>query len=86
MLKRAVIGVSAPPARLALGEQQMSDEFTRDEGARENFSDPNRIDIDDLDEVLYWSRSLRTTPEEVRLAVATVGPFVEHVCEFIGRT
>jgi hypothetical protein len=63
----------------------MSDELTA-ERSRENFSDPNRIDIDDLDEVLYWSRSLRATPEELRLAVATVGPFVERVCEFIGRT
>jgi hypothetical protein len=63
----------------------MSDELAA-ERTRENFSDPNRIDIGDPDEVLYWSRSLRTTPEDVRLAVATVGPFVERVCEFIGRT
>ena len=64
----------------------MSDDLTRDQRIRSDFSDPNRIDIEDSDEVLYWSRSLRATPEEVRLAVATVGPFVERVCEFIGRT
>ena len=76
----------AAGAAFALGEQQMSDELTRDQQTRSDFSDPNRIDVDDADEVLYWSRSLRTTPEDLRLAVATVGPFVERVCEFIGRT
>jgi len=63
----------------------MSDELTRNERTRE-YPDPNRIDIDDVDEVLYWSRSLRATPEELRSAVVAVGPFVERVCEFIGRT
>jgi hypothetical protein len=64
----------------------MSDELTGEERIRGRSSDPNRIDIDDFDEVVYWSRSLRATPEELRLAVATVGPFVERVCEFIGRS
>ena len=57
-----------------------------DEKPIQRLNDPNRIDIEDADEVLYWSRSLHATPDEVRLAVATVGPFVERVCEFIRRT
>ena len=48
--------------------------------------DPNRIRIEDAGELQYWSRSLHATPDELRLAVATVGPFVEKVCEFIRRT
>ncbi|MEO8164714.1 MAG: DUF3606 domain-containing protein [Betaproteobacteria bacterium] len=57
----------------------MSDKLTQD------YADPNRIDIGDTVEVLYWSKSLNASPEEVRFAVATVGPFVEKVCEFLQK-
>ena len=56
------------------------------EKPHEDLPDPNRIHVDDAGELLYWSRSLHATPDELRLAVATVGPFVEKVCEFIRRT
>jgi Protein of unknown function (DUF3606) len=65
----------------APGRAKMSDEKTFQDSR-----DPNRIDIDDVGELRYWSQSLRTTPDELRLAVAAVGPFVEKVCEYISRT
>ena len=57
-----------------------------DETTCQDLPDPNRIRLEDADELLYWSKSLHATPNELRLAVATVGPFVEKVCEFIRRT
>jgi len=45
--------------------------------------DPNRIDIHDALAMHNWSRSLNATPDELRLAIAKVGPFVEKVCEYL---
>jgi hypothetical protein len=47
--------------------------------------DPNRIDIRDAAALQTWSRSLDTTPDELRQAVANVGPFVERVCEYFRK-
>lgn len=49
------------------------------------YPDGNRINLNDPVEMLQWQRRLHATPDELRLAVETVGSSVEKVSEFLQR-
>ena len=58
----------------------MSDEKTKhDKGGR------RMIDIDDDNEVRYWSEILGITTDRLRVVVGKVGPMVEKVREELRR-
>lgn len=44
-----------------------------------------RIDIDQDQEVRYWSKTLRIHPVELRAAVEAIGPVVEDIRAYLGR-
>jgi hypothetical protein len=45
--------------------------------------DRQRIDVNDPDELRNWSKSLNATPEQIKEAVAKVGPTAEKVREHL---
>ena len=45
--------------------------------------DDSRINIEQEYEVRYWCEKLSTSPEQLRGAVAKVGPVVKHVREHL---
>ncbi|RYE53748.1 MAG: DUF3606 domain-containing protein [Sphingobacteriales bacterium] len=46
-------------------------------------SDPITIDVYNPIELSYWTMGLQVTDEELKLAVAEVGPYVTDVCRKI---
>lgn len=47
--------------------------------------DPMRVNLNDGDEVDYWTAELRCTPAELGRAVKAVGPLAERVRHFLAR-
>lgn len=58
----------------------MSDDKTKSQG-----QDRQRINIHQDYELRDWSKSLNTTPERLKEAVAAVGDRAEKVREYLGR-
>lgn len=56
-----------------------------DDLPRTSKPDELRIDIHRDAELTYWSQKLNATPDEIRWAVAWVGPTVKQVREFLNR-
>jgi hypothetical protein len=50
------------------------------------FNGPGHIDLDDPDDVRYWSERLEATPEELHEAVQKVGPNRTAVGLYLGET
>jgi hypothetical protein len=48
--------------------------------------DDQCINIQDPLELHIWAKSLGATREEIRSAVAEVGPFIDNVIEHLSRT
>jgi hypothetical protein len=48
-------------------------------------ADRRRINIDDFDEVQYWTKKLGVTKEELERAVTKVGVSVEKVQKELGK-
>jgi hypothetical protein len=55
-----------------------------DDKTKRGSPDRDRIDIHDPDEVRNWTKSLKTTPEKLKAAVAAVGPIATKVREHLG--
>jgi hypothetical protein len=47
-------------------------------------ADPNRIDLGHDDEVRYWCREFRVTPDALRAAIDKVGPVTDDVRAQLG--
>jgi hypothetical protein len=47
--------------------------------------DDARINVDQDHEVTYWSQKLGVSRDELREAVASVGPMVKRVQQHLGR-
>jgi hypothetical protein len=58
----------------------MSDDKTKTGG-----QDRERINVNEDYELRDWARSLNTTPERIKEAVAAVGDRAEKVREYVGR-
>ena len=56
----------------------MSDETTNRHDAR------NRINLNDQDEVAYWSKLFGVSEAELRATVDRVGPYVEDIALDLG--
>jgi hypothetical protein len=54
-----------------------------DELKRPGRLDDSRINIGQDYEVRYWCEKLRVSPEQLKSAVAKVGPLVKHVREHL---
>ncbi len=55
-----------------------------DDKTQRGAPDRDRIDIHDPDEVRNWTKSLNTTPERLKAAVAAVGRMATKVREHLG--
>ncbi len=54
-----------------------------DDKSKRGSPDRDRIDIHDPDEVRNWCKSLHTTREKLKAAVAAVGPVADKVREHL---
>jgi uncharacterized protein DUF3606 len=52
---------------------------------RSDPKDPVRIDLEDPQELGRWARALECAPDEVRRAVAAVGPLADRVRHYLAR-
>jgi hypothetical protein len=57
-----------------------------DDKGKRGSPDSKRIDIEDVDEVRNWTKSLNVTPEELKVAVSKVGTSADKVREYFQRT
>lgn len=58
----------------------MSDDRTKAHG-----QDRQRINVNEDYELRDWAKSLKTTPERIKEAVAAVGDRADKVREFVGQ-
>ena len=49
------------------------------------FTERDRIDVSNDDELKYWSRKLDCTETELREAIARVGPLVRDVVPYLAQ-
>lgn len=54
-----------------------------DDAKRPGRLDDSRINIEQEYEVRYWCEKLSTSPDQLKSAVAKVGPIVKHVREHL---
>jgi len=54
-----------------------------DDFSERNPSDSKRVNLDERWERSYWARRFDVTDEELKEAVATVGPFAEDVRRYL---
>ena len=47
--------------------------------------DNSQIDVNQIGEVIHWCRRLGCTQDQLRTAVATVGPLADDVRSYLGR-
>ena len=52
-----------------------------DDKSNRGTQDRQRIDVNDPDEVRNWCKSMGVTPEQLKAAVAKVGPMADKVSE-----
>ena len=56
-----------------------------DDKTQRGMPDRRRIDIDDENELRYWSEAFGVTQDRLRVAVGKVGPLADKVREEIRR-
>jgi hypothetical protein len=45
----------------------------------------NQINVNNKDEVAYWSKLFGVSEQELRAAVERVGPYIEDIAQDLGR-
>ncbi|MEN4903115.1 DUF3606 domain-containing protein [Luteimonas sp. TWI1416] len=56
-----------------------------DDKRKTGAADRDRINVDEDDELRYWTQALDVTPEQLREAVAAVGPMAADVRRHLGK-
>ena len=56
-----------------------------DDKTKTGTADDVRINVNEAYEVQYWSKKFGVTPDELRAAVAAVGPMVADVQKKLGK-
>ncbi|ASR45188.1 DUF3606 domain-containing protein [Xanthomonas citri pv. mangiferaeindicae] len=56
-----------------------------DDKSKTGAADRDRINVDEDYELRYWTQALDVTPEQLREAVAAVGPMARDVRRHLGK-
>jgi hypothetical protein len=56
-----------------------------DDKSKTGAADRDRINVDEDYELRYWTQALDVTPEQLREAVAAVGPMAKDVRRHLGK-
>jgi hypothetical protein len=56
-----------------------------DDKSKTGKQDDIRINVNQVHEVTYWTKTFEVTEEKLREAVAAVGPMVKDVRKYLGK-
>jgi hypothetical protein len=73
------------PLRTVVGVASLREEAMADDKSKPGKADRDRINVDEEYELRDWSAKLWVTPEQLKAAVAAVGPMAEDVRRYLKK-